>query len=126
MSTRILANDDADSEGETGAILFDGTTGQAYGVRFDNYEQAEAFVAWATRMGGEDPARMILADVDRWIADFRGRWEHCGLTAEEAVKYADLQTSSLNGWKDARRRIRELEDKIDKARVKTFGVEGYR
>lgn len=125
MSTRILANTHP-NEGETGAILFDGTTSRAYGCVFESYEQADAFVRWAMRDGAPDPGRLTIADLDVKQSEFIEKWYLCGLSNKQVKRYTDLNLKCFGQhWKlknrDEYNEHVELIGVIANARVEMFG-----
>ena len=124
MSTRILANDDSE-KGETGAVMFDGTTGRPFGQVFDNYEQADAFVRWVLSEQGRDPGRLSAAELDVRYRKFLDLWRTCGLTEDEAKRLGELQGRGLSRDLKIMERtdLKIMERKVETSRVEVFGVE---
>jgi hypothetical protein len=126
MSTRILANEDED-RGETGAILFEGTSGRAYGHVFDDYEQADAFVRWVTDEVGVDPCRLSQIEYDTRRTKFLNLWRTCGLTEEEYSTMTKLEvwvfTTNSEPGHQGRQQVHALYGKRGEARRELFRIE---
>lgn len=126
MGTRILTTDGYNNE--EGAVLFNSTTGWAFGPVFESGEQAEAF----TQFVSEDPKTMTNKELEEAYLRFLPVWKYCGLDEAETEHFIALEHRRSNGryrlihgaetkmtWDDVfnlDREISRLKSKIEDAR----------